>query len=151
MGYTHYYLLKKPAKGQSSKIEAAYQKAVLDCQKIIKSVSKSEGGLSGYTAHSPIGAYGGILVNGSENSGKCEDFLLREHFSQNEAFNFTKTNRYQYDTVVVACLCVLSFRLKGLVEVSSDGSPEDWAEGLALARKVLKLKSLGLPTGVLEA
>jgi hypothetical protein len=147
MGYTHYFSFKKAPKGKASQSEAAYQKAIADCHRIILTYSNVNGGLSGYSAHTKLGQYGGINVNGSKEDGH-ETFVLREHLSQNESFNFCKTARKPYDKVVTACLIALSYRLGGLVEVSSDGDAADWQDGLKLAQKVLKLKSLKIPSGV---
>lgn len=53
--------------------------------------------------------------------------------------NFCKTNGKDYDVVVTACLLVVMDHFsKDEVAVTSDGKmPEDWAEGIALYKKVL--------------
>lgn len=145
MGYTHYFRFSPSPFGKTRATEKQYKKALIECAKIIKHYSKKNGGLSGYTAHAPIGEYGGLEVNGSERTGACEPLVLREHFSENEGFNFVKTAQYEYDTVVTACLILLKHRLKDLIEVSSDGDADDWKDGLRLAKEVLKLKSLKIP------
>ena len=147
MGYTHYWTFKKAPKGKVSQSEAAYQKAIADCHRIILGYSMNNGGLSGYSAHTKLGQYGGINVNGSKEDGH-ETFVLRERLSQNEACNFCKTARKPYDKVVTACLIVLSYRLGGLIDVSSVGDAADWQDGLKLAQKVLKLKRLEIPSSV---
>jgi len=141
MGYTHYWTFKKPAKGQAAKTEQLYQKAIRDCQLLIRAFYNEHGGLSGYSAHTKLGAYGGILVNGKGDDGH-EDFSLREHYSQNleQNFNFCKTAQKPYDVVVVACLAILKHRLSDLIEVSSDGDNSEWTDGVILARQVTKLK-----------
>lgn len=149
MGYTHYWTFKKAPKGKASQSETAYQKAIADCHRIILGYSMVNGGLSGYSAHTKLGQYGGINVNGSKEDGH-KTFVLREHLSQNESFNFCKTARKPYDRVVTACLIVLSYRLGGLIDVSSDGDAADWQDGLKLAQKVLKLKRLEIPSSVLK-
>jgi hypothetical protein len=152
VGYTHYFSFHKPARGRKVEAQKAYAKAVLECSKIVKHYSAKHGGLSGFTAHAPRGVYGGLGVNGSENSGSCEDFVLREHFmdyfntdNEQSSFDFVKTRQYPYDTVVTACLIVLKYRMKDLIGVSSDGDASDWEEGLALAQEVTGLKSLKIP------
>lgn len=152
MGYTHYWTFQQPKRGDAAKVEALYQKAVKDCAKIIRTYYEANGGLSGYTAHTPIGTYGGLLVNGKGDDAH-EDFSLREHFKQNFAttfyrepgFNFCKTARKPYDVVVTACLIVLKHRLGDYIDVSSDGYQHDWEAGLELAKRVLKLKTLTIP------
>lgn len=151
MGYTHYFTFVAPKRGSAAKTEKAYQAAVLVCQKIVKTYADEHGGISGFAAHTMPGTYGGLCVNGSQNSGMCEDFVLREHFKQNEQGNFCKTNRLPYDTVVTACLCVLALYLDKNIIVNSDGNSHDWIGGLELARRVTGLKRLQLPVGIRRA
>ena len=145
MGYTHYWSYKKAPKGKTSQTEAAYQKAIVECAKVIRYYSETFGGLSGFSAHCEPKLYGGLKVNGSNRVGSCEDFVMREHFRDNEGFNFCKTRQYPYDTVVTACLIILKHRLGDLIDVSSDGRRDDWNDGLILARKVLGLKRIEIP------
>lgn len=144
MGYTHYFTFNKPAKGSAKKAEKLYQLAVKDCAKIIKAYSIANGGLAGYTAHTAIGEYGGIEVNGSRENG-CEPFILQEHYRDNLGFNCCKTRQLPYDVVVVACLTALKDRLGDLVQIASDGSSSAWDDGLKLAKRVLKRKKLTIP------
>ena len=137
MGYSHNWNFKS-VRGTANQTEQAYQRAIKDCQRVIRRYYKENGGLSGYTAHCKLGAYGGVSVNGAGSEG-CETFTLREHFSQNES-DFVKTARYPYDTVIVACLAILKHRLGDNMEVSSDGNSEEWKDGINLARKVTGLK-----------
>ena len=148
MGYTHYWSMKKAPKGQATQYEKAYQKAILECAKVIRYYSETFGGLSGFSAHCEPRLYGGLKVNGSNRVGSCEDFVLREHLSQNDDFNFCKTNSYPYDTVVTACLIILKHRLGPVFDVSSDGRRDEWNDGLILARKVLGLKRLDIPDSI---
>lgn len=137
MGYTHYWSLRKPFKGKTQIVERAYQKALKDCQRAIKAYYSINGGLSGYSAHTAVGQYGGLYVNGKGDE-MHEPFSLREHYSQNENFNFCKTAQKPYDTVVVACLTILKHYLKDQIVVSSDGDKDDWKRGVNLASLVLK-------------
>jgi hypothetical protein len=156
MGYTHYWEFKSPKKGQADKTEALYQSALKDCARIVKAYYAVNGGLSGFTAHTPIGKYGGLKVNGKGDEAH-EDFTLREHFSDNFEENkydlvdgFCKTARKPYDVAVVACLIVLKYRLGDRFEVSSDGYSDDWQDGLRLAKNILKLKGLKIPESIRE-
>ena len=142
MGYTHYWSFKEVDRGEQSKVEALYQKAVDDCKTIIKRYqSQYEKGsierLSGTTPHAP--QYMGIDFNGS-GSAAHEQFSLRAHYRENGSFNFCKTAYKPYDKVVVACLCALSHRLGEYVEVSSDGEAADWIPGLLLATQATRLR-----------
>lgn len=109
--------------------------------------------LSGFSAHTKPGEYGGIEFNGRAGF-MCETFSLREHFKLNfkdtdlsvngvpqgeyQGFNFCKTRQYPYDVVVTACLAVLKQRLGSAVNVSSDGEIDDFQAGVELARRILK-------------
>jgi hypothetical protein len=134
MGYTHYWGFAKRT-GNAKRTEELYQKAIKDCQKVIQYAKKNIVNLSGYSAHTT--GYGGINFNGVREEAH-EPFVLREHLNQNEHFTFCKTARKDYDVVVTACLAILKYRLKNYIDVSSDGHPEDFIEGVALARHVLK-------------
>jgi hypothetical protein len=61
---------------------------------------------------------------------------------------FCKTAYKPYDKVVVACLCYLADA--GVLTASSDGGPEDWTDGLELARSALQRPTLQIPEGVKE-
>jgi len=147
MGYTHYWAFKAPkkAKGNADKAEKLYLKAITDCTKVIKSYYKEHKGtdlsLAGFSAHCKNGKYGGLDVNGKGDLGH-ENLYLLEHFRQavDEGFQFCKTAEKPYDIVVVACLAILKYRLKDLIDVSSDGDATGWNNGVELARQVLKLK-----------
>jgi hypothetical protein len=95
--------------------------------------------LSGYTAHSKLGQYGGLKVNG-KGDASCEDFIMREHLKENEERNSCKTGQFIYDTAVVACLAVLKYRLGDAITVSSDGTTADWEGAVNYAAKVLRRK-----------
>lgn len=152
MGYTHYFQFKKPApiKGNADAAETAYKKAIAECAKIArvynaecKNAGLDADRLSGFSAHTKPGKYGGLLINGKQENA-FEPFCVPEHFRQNfensDGFGFCKTNRLPYDTVVTACLAVLAYRLGNLIAVSSDGKPDDWSAGVALAQRVTRRK-----------
>ena len=151
MGYTHYFTFKVPKGIKAAKLEADYQAAILECAKVAKAFNQecsdkglTDARLAGYTAHTKIGQYGGIELNGKGELAH-ESFTLREHFKQNldgfgNGFAFCKTARKPYDTVVVACLSILKYRLGDAIEVSSDGEAGDWVNGVLLARRTLKRK-----------
>ena len=83
-----------------------------------------------------------IRFNGKDGEGH-ETFMLTP---APQDFNFCKTAQKPYDIVAVACLCLLAHHTDA--EVSSDGDSSDWADGLALARRVVpKCK---LPDGVVN-
>lgn len=139
MGYTHYWSFLKGKRNTAAETEASYQKAMLECAKVVKYWYDRNGGISGYTAHTKPGTYGGLGFNGKGEEG-CEAFMMREHYSQNDRAGFCKTGRCPYDVLVVACLAILKYRLGDAFDVGSDGTRLDWAEGVQLAQTVLKRK-----------
>ena len=160
MGYTHYWTIKEPKRGQTANVEKDYQLAIKACNKIVKTyqegVTDSWNRLSGFSAHCKPGQYGGLKVNGKAELSH-EDFCLREHYKQNreplypssrKGFNFCKTANKPYDDVVTACLIVLKHYLKDNIDVNSDGMAHEWLAGLDLARRATKLKTLSIPEGI---
>lgn len=151
MGYTHYWSFVKTKK-ESKKNEASYQKAIRACNKIIQGYNKAVkeqdpkhyARLSGYSAYTSD--YGGLQVNGAGDYSH-EEFLMREHFNQNGS-DFCKTANKPYDVVVVACLIVLKHYLGNAFNVSSDGQRPDWVDGLDLATKYTKIKTLKIPASI---
>jgi hypothetical protein len=135
MGYTHYWSMRKVPKGKARETEKLYRQALSDATLVANQYSAEHGGLSGFSAHCKPGDYGGFHINGSVNSGSCEDFTLREHYKQNTP-DFCKTRQYPYDTVVTATLCILKYYLGDLISVSSDGDKSDWFDGCLLAQTV---------------
>jgi hypothetical protein len=139
MGYTHYWTFNKGKRGTAAETEAAYQQAMLDCAKIVRHYYEREGGISGYTAHTKPGTYGGLNFNGKSEDGH-ETFIMREHYNQNDRSSFCKTARKPYDILVTACLAVLAYRLGDAISVYSDGDDSDWHDGVNLAQTVLRRK-----------
>jgi len=142
MGYTHYWSFKRIKGVPREELEKKYQQAIRECSAVVKRYYKDNGGISGFTAHTPVGKYGGLKFNGKGEEGH-EDFTMREHFSQNlenNGFGFCKTARKEYDILVVACLSILKYRLGEAISISSDGGREDWADGVIYARHVLRRK-----------
>ena len=137
MGYTVYFSFKAPPKGRASQTEALYQAAILDCQRFLVRYNMalpngSPERLSGYSAHCKPGQYGGIKINGTSEYS-CEDFVLREHMSQNES-SWCKTNRQSYTIAVLGCLYLLKRRLGDLVQIDTDGCD---SELFSEARKLI--------------
>lgn len=152
MGYTHYWRVSKAPKGEASQTETTYQLAIRQCQRIILAYNaackaideKHPNRLSGYSAHTKVAQYGGLEFNGVQDLSH-ETFSFREHFSENDGFNFCKTAQKPYDVVVTACLVTLKYYLGDLIDVSSDGDAKDWTQGVKLASKVLGIKGLENP------
>jgi hypothetical protein len=148
MGRTHYWSFTSN-RGKTAQMEKVYQNAIVKCAKMVRYYSDTFGGLSGYTAHDVSKRYGGLNVNGSKNSGRGEDFTMREHLTQNGS-DYCKTYSCPYDTVVVACLIVLKHYLGDSIRVTSDGGVSDWADGLLLAQRVLNLKTVRIPDTIID-
>lgn len=151
MGYTHYFTLHAPKRGETKATQEKYLQALKDCTRIVKAWQEQaidEQRLSGYTAHCEPGEYGGLKVNGKGENAH-EDFCLPERLPKlgNSHADFCKTARKPYDVVVTACLIVLKLHLGDRVDIQSDGTQTDWIAGLNLACIVLN-KNVELPTGI---
>lgn len=84
-----------------------------------------------------------IRFNGVGDEGH-ETFLFSRTASK---FEFCKTAYKPYDRMVCAVLLVINHHAEDLVEISSDGGPEDWHGAQIFASSVL-LRSLKLPKRV---
>lgn len=150
MGYTHYWTFNPIKRGDADKVDKAFKRAIRECSKVAKAFNDTAEPwerLSGYTAHVPVGRYGGIKINGKADESH-EDFVIREHYKDNVGGDFCMTARKPYDVVVTACLAILKHRLKDYLSVGSDGDFEDWNAGTALARHVLGIKSIKNPLAI---
>lgn len=144
-GYKHYWRFRPASYGRTpidseesfdesllKMSMAKYEPVLRDCRKIILATCEK------MDLAFELGSNVGIFVNGTGEEG-FESFLLKPQVDENELFDYCKTNRKPYDTVITACLIVLSSYMgKELVQVLSDGGEEDWQAGLALARSVLQ-------------
>ncbi len=129
MGYTHYW---KSENLNEKKFKQAIKsmRLVLEQQKDILEIPKKRSSDS-------------LSFNGIGEDGH-EDFFL----ALNLNFNFCKTARKPYDIAVVACLCILEHFCPD-AGVSSDGHPDEWLDGLQLAREATGIEAMTLPKKVL--
>lgn len=127
MGYTHYWRKTKELD------EKQYAEALKDIAKIVKSQITILADGSGDKGTKPK-VSGGIDFNGIEE-GSHENFSLPKSAAGLQNFEFCKTSQKPYDKVVVAALSRLA-EVDGM-KISSDGSGEEWDEGVRLASKVL--------------
>lgn len=150
MGYTHYWRPK-------GDIDEAVWTKLTEATIGVLSIAKERG----------IGIVGGMGDPGTEpeinerridlnGESPYETFRLeqkpevpahrRDRDPEWARFSFCKTGRMPYDEVVTAILCLAEHFSDGYFRVSSDGSPGEWRDGLALARKVAS--GVQLPPGV---
>lgn len=146
MGYTHYWTHKRAF------TNGEWQDVVKDLAAIC-TTAIAEGVAIGDTLGES--ALSGIQIDRDE-SGKWAGFNgvgedSRETFmiwqkrrpldswqsAKDRGGDFCKTARKAYDVAVTACLIYLESYYPERFEVSSDGKPEDWQAGLALARRAL--------------
>lgn len=151
MGFTHYWTFKPAPRGDANRIEIRYHNALRECAKIarkwnaeaVKDGPRDFERLSGFTAHTRYGlapgCYRGIEING-KGAEAHETFTMPEHFRDavENGFQFCKTARKPYDTVVTAMLAVLKHWLGDLIDVSSDGDASDWEQGVNFAKRVTR-------------
>tara|TARA_B100001559_G_scaffold296902_1_gene280314 strand:- start:2568 stop:2981 length:414 start_codon:yes stop_codon:yes gene_type:complete len=83
-----------------------------------------------------------IIFNGIGNNGHETMVLQRD----GEGFQFCKTAHKPYDRAVTALLILADFHSPNTWLVKSDGAPDDWQEGLELARTVQP--ECNLPSGI---
>ena len=139
MGYSHYFEQMKPAE------PAAWQAICDDFRKMMATALLSQplpiqrddedGG-------QPLVDDTYIVFNGIGNNGHETMVLQREGFD----FQCCKTARKPYDRAVTALLILADFHSPDTWVVTSDGEPDDWQEGLELARTVQP--DCNLPSGI---
>jgi hypothetical protein len=88
-----------------------------------------------------------ININGVDPDD-FETFYINPLSNMFIGFNFCKTGRRPYDTVVVAILCAINAICSEDFDIGSDGITSDWMEGLALAQKVSE--KFGIPNTIGE-
>lgn len=141
MGYTHYWTHKRSfTLAEWGKITAALRAIVM--------LSNDEGnrirGADGTGYANLGGAF--IAFNGNAEKGlDHETFLVNRERPALESWQrpnrrgwyFCKTARKPYDAAVVASLCYLESIYPAKWATTSDGSAEEWQDGLALAKRAL--------------
>lgn len=137
MGYTHYY-------GPTKFTPQEFKLVVSASAEVIEIVTKEMKIPLPWESDEPDKAaqcvdetirFNGLGANGHET------FMLNAR----DSWQFCKTARKPYDIAVVAILCLADHFSGRRHEISSDGDPEDWEYGLALARRIVpecKLPSL---------
>jgi hypothetical protein len=123
MGYTHYWY-------KSSRLSPAFLEAV---QKVVDASPVPLAREYNDPNSKPEVTAEWVFLNGVGDDGH-ETFV----FEKGSDFAFCKTNSKPYDVVVTAILSLVAhFGLAS--EVSSDGGPEEWEEGVKLAREATGL------------
>jgi hypothetical protein len=116
MGYTHYWTIKEPFQGKPFEDFLKGAEAIIEIAKdagiALQDATDLDGvniNGAGLTSHETFGIYVG-----------------------DEGFDFCKTARKPYDTVVCALLIHLKAVLGDGVEIKSDGDWEEWEGGQVL-------------------
>jgi hypothetical protein len=140
MGYTHYWYRDAELDGDP------FSRASKDCKKICDVLQK-EGLRLAYefdnTEHPATFTNFYVRFNGVGDAGH-ETFYIHKHFDSHypqfdengKAFAFCKTACKPYDIAVCACLIVFKYWFPDM-DVSSDGSIEEWEPALTKVKEVL--------------
>ena len=130
MGWTHYWEreIELPA--------GEFKRAVSDCKKVIELLDISLAGADGNGQ--PVFTDEEIMFNGATGT-HCEPFVFRRmqppRPGRSIVLEYCKTEHLPYDLAVQCCLVIFSNHLKELIEISTDGSEEDWQEAFDICRK----------------
>lgn len=73
-----------------------------------------------------------ISFNGWKPNEEDHETFHLDYNEENTDFQFCKTARKPYDTVVTATLIAAHLMSKGKIKISSDGDAEDWLKGFIL-------------------
>lgn len=112
MGYTNYWIFK------SENCQKEYTEAKKEIRNFIKwsrKIHKYEIRCQRFKKPNDSLSFNGI---GKES---CEDFFLDDYISLARAFNYCKTNRQDYDGMVIASMFILKKYLNNNIQLKSDG------------------------------
>ena len=142
MGYSHYWNGVPTNDAAWAEIQDAARKIIAAAEGTCTTTA------GGYHADQPVEICDGwgngrpmfaedfIMLNGDETRGlDYETFVVAKHGAGSE---FCKTARKPYDVVVTAILAYLA-AYHGY-DVQSDGTPEEWQEGVKLANEALGIQ-----------
>jgi hypothetical protein len=134
MGYTHYFSHKKTTAKKWALILA-------DCKKL---QAADDVPLCHYgdDNDSPVFDDKTICFNGMDSDGHETFELIRAGVKKGEhdksmGFQFCKTARKPYDTLVCACLLVYMYHSPDTMELGSDGGPSEWADAEKFVKDTL--------------
>ena len=130
MGYTHYF------EHQRAFTDAEWQQATTAVRKIVEHPDCPPVQYEDDDDRPALAdvAEDTIRFNGVGADGH-ETFVVKK---DEPGFAFCKTAYKPYDSAVVASLCAIERFAPGALELGSDGSPDDWSDGCALANKALR-------------
>lgn len=136
MGYTHYWY--------SREIPQENWDAIVKCIEHLFEKSPCKIQYEWDNGKPPVAGKSIIRFNGVGDEGH-ETFYFERKPDENGSivredgvFAFCKTARKPYDTVVCAALCIIKHYAGDYVKVRSDGEKSEWAEGIALCKKLFK-------------
>jgi hypothetical protein len=128
MGYTHYWVIRRPI------AKRAMTKIVADVRKLLAATSVPVAFESDEPLLAPEVSATLIRFNGVGDDGH-ETFYFTPHADPDSGF--CKTNRKPYDRLVTAVLIVIAKHSGSAIEVTSDGAAVDWLPGAAFVKQVL--------------
>lgn len=146
MGYTHYWRM-------STDLDlGAYRRGLLNAARIVQAspipLGDLAGGGDGPEINERMISFNGLGEDAHETCQLLMDPHGDEHAyyaADGRLFEFTKTARKPYDVVVTAVLAAIAHERPRGFTVYSDGGRDEWADGLALARRILDDDTIGYP------
>lgn len=148
MGYTHYWY-------QNELPEKEFKDFTYAVRNLLEATDIPIVGGFGDPGTQPVITSELVSFNGLEDDSHETFYFQRipdaRGFSSRKdyaGFNFCKTARKPYDIVAVAALCIADVIFEGHIEISSDGMPEEWAEGLEFAKEIFP--TARIPATVVE-
>ena len=130
MGWTHYW------KREVEIPAAEFKKASVDCKKVIELLDVSIAGEEG--SGPPVYTDEEVIFNGIVGAD-CEPFVFRRvqppRPGRDIVRGYCKTEHLPYDLAVQCCLVVFNHHFGDLIEISTDGSEENWQEAFDICKK----------------
>src|SRR5215831_13614631 len=127
-GYTHYWTWHEPPSNVAVTQCVADMNRLIEARKSILVSPDAEGAKPGILKLEASK----VDFNGFGDHA-CEPFVFPFVLTEKHDFNFCKTRGEPYDEVVTACLIVARDHFPpSVLEISSDGSWQDWTAGATL-------------------
>lgn len=141
MGYTHYWYYNPVRNADRDKAAKQFADAAAKIRQFRGAFTDLTGAriCGGLGEGEPAINQDEIWFNGDDAAGEsCETFRVTFGEQEpNKGFNFCKTQRHRYDTLVCLSLIVLKEHLgSDVFSYSSDGDDSDWDAAYSLYRQI---------------
>ena len=141
MGYTHYFRMHEDGAEFSEQEWLAIQR---DFRRVAQAADVKICYEFNMPHQLPLIGDDFIQFNGPGDAGHETMVLARQPI---KAFNFCKTNQKPYDLLVMALLIIV-FQHTQRLQITSDGTTDEWQPAVDLVERALKQMEVYLPSSI---